>query len=275
MEIGIFSRTYENISLEEIFQRMSEQGIYHTQFNLSSAGMDTLPNVFDEEKLLLVRKLVQKYHITLDALSGTFNMIDPDMEARQRGCRQFEVQCQIAKYLDIPIVTLCTGSKHPNNKWAFHEDNLKDAAWDDLMRSTEQILQYAQKYDIILGVETEVSNIICTPNKARRYLDAVGSANLKIIMDGANLFRKEQIPQMKQILQEAFGMLGKDIVLAHAKDLSVLGDMSFVAAGEGELDYKTYIRLLRQYDYQGALILHGLSEGQIGKSVEFLKRAME
>lgn len=274
MEIGIFSRTYERLSLEAVFQQMDRQGIHHTQFNLSSAGMAALPDSVDEETLLTVRALAKKYGITLDALSGTFNMIDPDVDARTRGCRQFETQCRAARLLGIPIVTLCTGSRHPTNKWAWHEDNLTEAAWSDLMRSTEEILRYAEDNGITLGVETEASNIICTPEKARQYLDDVGSSNLKIIMDGANLFRPEQVPRMGSILEEAFDALGKDIVLAHAKDFSLGQDIDFVAAGEGELDFPLYIRLLKQCGYGGPLVLHGLAQSQIEKSVAFLKRAM-
>jgi len=79
---------------------------------------------------------------------------------------------------------------------------------------------------------------------------------------------------MDQVLDDAFALLGKDIVLAHAKDLSLQENIAFVAAGEGELDFPHYISLLKKYHYTGALILHGLSVEQIGKSVAFLKRAM-
>lgn len=274
MEIGIFSRTYEHMPLEAIFREMVSQGIRHTQFNLSSAGMDTLPAVMDEEKLMEIRELADRYGITMDALSGTFNMIDPDEGRREQGCRQFETQCRIARFLDIPIVTLCTGSRHPADKWTWHPDNLTESAWSDLMRSTERVLRSAQDNGIILGVETEASNIICTPEKARRYLDAVGSPNLKIIMDGANLFHKEEVSHMEQVLREAFDALGRDIVLAHAKDFSLTDGISFVAAGEGELDFPLYIRLLKTSGYNGPLVLHGLAVSQIEKSVAFLKRAM-
>ena len=75
-------------------------------------------------------------------------------------------------------------------------------------------------------------------------------------------------------MEEAFDALGKDIVLAHAKDFSLGQDIDFVAAGEGELDFPLYIRLLKQCGYGGPLVLHGLAQSQIEKSVAFLKRAM-
>ncbi len=274
MEIGIFSRTFEVSDLEETYKRMIKQGITHTQFNLSNAGISTLPIYLDEKKIEEIGNMTKRYQIQLSALTGTFNMIDPDVQVKKKGCDQFRIQCQIAHMLQIPIVSLCTGSKHPKSKWKWHDDNKKQSSWDDLMRSTEVILRYAKEYDVILGVETEASNIINTPYRARTYLDQVGSKRLKIIMDGANLFRPDQIPDMREIFQEAFAMLGKDIVLAHAKDLCLKNDIEFVAVGEGVLDFPYYIELLRREKYKGPLIMHGLTEQQVSSSKRFLKEIL-
>ena len=50
-EIGIFSRTYEIGDLEETYRRMTANGITHTQFNLSNAGLPSLPEHVAETKL--------------------------------------------------------------------------------------------------------------------------------------------------------------------------------------------------------------------------------
>ncbi len=276
MDIGIFSRTYQITELEHTYQRMKADNICHTQLNLSNAGLDTLPDAVDNKKLEEIRRLTKEYGIIPDAISGTFNMVNPDEEARLKGCGQFRVQCRIASMLEIPVVSLCTGSRDPKNKWRWHEDNSSQASWDTLMRSTETILKYAQEYQVVLGVEPETANIVDSPQKARKYLDEFACPNLKIIMDGANLFCLERIGDMEEVLGEAFELLGKDIVLAHAKDIASENNsfgrkMEFAAAGEGLLDYRLYIRLLRRYGYKGPLIMHGLSEAQIPKSRRFLK----
>ena len=273
-EIGIFSRTYEIGDLEETYRRMTANGITHTQFNLSNAGLPSLPEHVAETKLEEIRTLTAKYNIRLDALSGTFNMIDPDEEARKKGCDQFKLQCQIARYLGIPIVTLCTGSKNKESKWKWHEDNTKQSSWDDLMRTTETILKYADDNDVILGVETEASNINCSPEIARKYMDASGSDRIKIIMDGANLFHDGDAADMEKVLKEGFEILGRDIVLAHSKDISFKGNTEFVAAGQGDLDFRLYIDLLKKTGYEGALIMHGLSEEQIPASKKFLEEIL-
>ena len=275
MNIGIFSKTYENATLEESFQKLNKDGIYHIQFNFASAGLSPLPEVISEEILNKIQTLAKQYSINLDILTGTFNMIDPDIEARNRSIQQFELQCRAAHELHIPIVSLCTGSKHPESKWKWHDDNLKEESWNDLIETTKKIIPFAEKYNVILGVETEASNIIDTADKARKYLDEIHSPHLKIIMDGANLFHPGQKQPMKETLDHAFAVLGKDIVIAHAKDFSYDGNLKFVAAGEGELDFPYYVQLLKENGYTGSIIMHGLSEQQIPTSKQFLERILE
>lgn len=274
MNIGIFSKTYENCTLEETFQKLNKDGIYHTQFNFASAGLSPLPTTISEEIIEDIKSLSKKYGITLDILTGTFNMIDSDINARNKAIAQFELQCKAAHDLHIPIVSLCTGSRNPESKWKWHDDNLKEDAWMDLIDTTKQIIQFAEKYNVILGVETEASNIINTADKARQYLDEINSPYLKIIMDGANLFHPGQKQPMKETLDNAFKLLGKDIVIAHAKDFSYDGSLKFVAAGEGELDFAYFIHLLHQVGYDGSIIMHGLSEQQIPSSKQFLERIL-
>ena len=66
--------------------------------------------------------------------------------------------------------------------------------------------------------------------------------------------------RMKEILDEAFALVGKDIVMAQAKDLDHDGDAGHKAAGEGKLDYSRYLSLLHANGFKGPLLLHGLSE---------------
>lgn len=275
MYLGIFSKVYDAWNLEEVCRRMRSDGLLWTQFNLQSAGLESLPQAVSDEKLQSIQNTFKRYAIRPVALSGTFNMIDPDEDARKNACAQFSLQCRVARELGIPIVTLCTGSRHPQSKWKWHEENRSPAAWSALMRSTETILKYAQENGVYLGVEPEVNNIICSPQKAREYLDVVGSKRLRIVMDGANLFHAEQFAKMRKTLQEAFALLGRDIVLAHAKDIVCKREMEFVAPGKGSLDYKTYLALLEQCGYKGALIMHGLSEQQVPQSARFLQELID
>lgn len=263
MQQGIFTRTYPSTDIDAVFAQMETDKLHYAQLNLSSAGLPSLPEEWPADSISRISDAALRYDIHISALSGTFNMIHSDKDIRRSGCRQFELQCRIASQLGAPIVTLCTGSRNAD-KWAWHDDNLSSEAWDDLLDSTREILKYAEKYDVILGIETEANNIINTPQRARRYLDSFNSAHLGIIMDGANLFRPGQASMQRRILDEAFDLLGDDIILAHAKDFRDGAKLQFTGPGRGMLDFEYYIQKLCRAHYRGPIIMHGLECCDIG-----------
>ena len=129
----------------------------------------------------------------------------------------------------------------------------------------------AQRAGVVLAFEPEVNNVVDSAKKARRLLDEIGSPFLKVTFDAANLFHAGELPRMKEILDEAFDLVGKDVVLAHAKDLDHDGDAGHKAAGQGKLDYDRYVALLHGCGFPGPLLLHGLSEAQVPGCVAFLR----
>jgi sugar phosphate isomerase/epimerase len=159
--------------------------------------------------------------------------------------------------------------------WRHHPDNYTPAAWADLVDSIGKALEIAERHDVTLAVEPEVSNVADSAAKGRRLLDEMGSPRLKIIIDGANLFHAGELPRMHEILEEAFDLLGGDIVLAHAKDLDRDGQAGHVAAGRGLLDYDHYLRLLKKVGFDGPLILHSLAEDEVSECVKFLREKLE
>jgi len=83
-----------------------------------------------------------------------------------------------------------------------------------------------------------------------------------------------ELPRMREMLDEVFALVGKDIVMAHAKDLDHDGDAGHKAAGEGKLDYDRYLSLMHTYGFKGPLLLHGLSEAQVPRCVAFLREKL-
>ncbi|MEX2558734.1 MAG: hypothetical protein WD403_02415 [Pirellulales bacterium] len=59
--------------------------------------------------------------------------------------------------------------------------------------------------------------------------------------------------------------------MAHAKDLVRDGEAGDQAAGSGLLDYRRYLSLLSQAHYGGPLILHGLSEAEVPRTIERMR----
>jgi sugar phosphate isomerase/epimerase len=173
------------------------------------------------------------------------------------------------------VITLCTGTRDPDDMWKRHPDNDSQEAWKDLISSVREAIRIGEENDVTLCFEPEVANVVDSAKKGRQLLDEIGSPRLKVVMDGANLFHAGELPRMREVLDEAFALLGNDIVLAHAKDISRDGEAGHEAAGTGLLDYDHYISLIRGVGYDGPLILHGLNESQVDGCVAFLREKLE
>ena len=270
--IGIFAKTFVRPTLEENLEAVAGHGLSVVQYNLACAGLPSLPERIEPSLARQIAAAAASRGITLAAVSGTFNMIDPVRERRDAGMRRLDQLAGACALLGTGIITLCTGTRDPDDMWRGHPANGRPDAWADLLRAMERALAIAEEHDLQLAIEPETANVVDSPARAARLLDELRSPRLKVVMDPANLFRVEELPRQRPILEAAFDLLGPDIVLSHAKDVrAVDGAVRHVAAGTGVLDYQHYLTLLRHIPVP--LIVHGLAEAEVARALAFLRGA--
>jgi sugar phosphate isomerase/epimerase len=274
MRIGIFTKVFERTTLAERLEAVRAHGLDCVQFDLSCAGAAPMPDRIDPALCDQIREAFSTQGITMSAVNGTFNMIHPDLNARREGLRRLRELALACEPLGTSIITLCTGTRDPYSMWRRHPDNDAPDAWDDLLHAMEEALTLTEETRVTLAFEPEVSNVVDSARKARLLLDTLRSPRLKVVMDGANIFHAGELPHMRAILDEAFDLLGPEIVIAHAKDLSHDGEAGNLAAGTGLLDYPLYLSLLQRAGFTGPLILHGLTEAQASDAVAFLRNTL-
>jgi sugar phosphate isomerase/epimerase len=270
MRLGIFAKTFARPSLEEVLDAVKAHDLDCVQFNMACAGLPSLPDEIPASVCRHIARCMAERGIAMAAVSGTFNMIHPDLEQRREGMRRLNMLAAACASMGTRVITLCTGTRDPDDMWSWHPDNDSFEAWKDLTEAIEQALNIAEKWDVTLAFEPEVANVVHSAVKARRLLDDFHSSRLKVVMDAANLFHAGDLGRMDVVLGEAFDLLGRDIGIAHAKDLKEDGGAGHLAAGQGSLDYTRYLRLLRECGFNGPLVLHSLEEAQIDDSVAFL-----
>lgn len=273
MRIGIFARTFSRPSLEEVLDTVAAYGLHETQFNMSVAGLPSMPEEIEQALADRVREAASGRNVTVAAVSGTFNMAHPNQWIRRDGLRRLGVIAGSCERLGTSTITLCTGTRDRENMWRRHPDNGTPEAWRDMLATMQEALETAEEHGVTLAFEPEIGNVVDSARKGRRLLDEMISPHLKVVMDAANLFDAEDpargLSRSKEILYEAFELLGDDIVIAHAKDVRASGEI--VAAGKGDLDYDLYLEHLFEAGYHGPLILHGLAEEEVAGSLTFLR----
>jgi sugar phosphate isomerase/epimerase len=276
VRIGIFAKTFARSSPEDVFDALVGYGLGETQFNMSVAGLSSLPEEVAPELADRVRVAAAGRRIALVAVSGTFNMIHPDEEVRRDGLRRLGVLAGACDRLGTSTVTLCTGTRDPEDMWRRHPDNARPEAWRDLLATMREALEMAEEHGVTLAFEPEAANVVDSAEKGRRLLDEMRSPHLKVVMDAANLFDAgdptRRLSRSEEILERAFELLGGDLILAHAKDVNASGGV--VAVGKGDLDYDLYLKHLKEAGYGGPLVMHGLTEEEVEGSLAFLRRKL-
>lgn len=276
MRPGVFARTFARPSPEGVFDALASHGLRETQFNMSVVRLSPLPEEIDSALTDRIRVAAAERRIALVAVSGTFNMIHPDEEVRRDGLRRLGVLAGACDRLGTSTVTLCTGTRDPEDMWRRHQDNARPEAWRDLLATMQEALETADEYGVTLAFEPEAANVVDSAAKGRRLLDEMRSPRLRVVMDAANLFDAKdptrRLSRSEEILAEAFELLGGDLLLAHAKDVNESGEV--VAVGKGDLDYDLYLKYLNEVGYRGPLIMHGLAEEEVEGSLAFLRRKL-
>lgn len=266
--LGIFSKTFARSTVEEVFREVASRKLPFIQFNFSSAGLPTLPDQIEPAAIDEIRQATEQYYIRIAAVSGTFNLIDPDFELRDQNLRRLAVLAAACEALAAPVITLCTGTRNRGDMWRGHPDNGTAAAWDEMVEGIRLALWITEPFGIKLAVEPEPGNVMRDARKARKLLDEVGSSRLGIIFDAANILAGKPDSPQQDVLGEAFELLGNDIALAHGKEF-VREESAARIPGEGDLDWDLYVRLLAKTSYKGPLILHGFAEDNADDAVAF------
>ncbi len=256
MKLGIFAKTFPGVSPHGVLKAVGEAGYGTAHFNLACAGLAAMPDSVPDDAVAEISSAVAESRISLCGLSATFNMIHPDPSQRTKGLRQLEVLARTAQTLSIPLLTLCTGSRDPDDQWRHHRDNQSVEAWTDLCRSMEKAIAIADAHGVDLGVEPELANVVNSPGAALQLLRDLQSDRIRIVIDPANLAEGATVREHTRITSKAVDQLAESIAMAHAKDRDESGQV--VACGRGVIDFERYLQDLRSIDFAGPLVTHGL-----------------
>ena len=287
MKIGICTTDFRYAQpVSQLFRKMQSMGYETTQLafcSVSECAFEAshqieIPGEVTAETLKAIRTASRETGIPIGAINGTWNMAHPDKEVREEGIRRFDGFLRAVADLECSIVSLCSGSRNRDHLWRFSPETAGPDAWADMLNSMQRSVALAEKYGITLAIETEAANVIDTPEKARRIMDEVGSPNLKMILDCANLFHNGEatVESMRPAIDRAMANFGSDIVLAHGKDIQPSEGIQFCGTGFGIVDFPYMIAQLRAAGYRGDMMLHGIyNEDDMPGCLEFMKKCMK
>jgi sugar phosphate isomerase/epimerase len=242
IELGVFARVFPVGTPSRVAEMIKAAGFSTTQLNLAALGRPTLDPSLTEADAASIAADFEATGVRIWGLSGTFNAIHPDRAVRDIGIAACRTTIARAGTMGAEVVTLCTGSRDPHDKWRAHPDNGTSAAWHDLRATLDALIPAAVEARVHLGIEPEPGNVIRDTETAIRLLRELDgdTRHLAIVLDPANLLTVRTLPRQRRILSRAFDALGGYVAGVHAKDVVASGH---AAPGTGGMDYELVMRL--------------------------------
>ena len=241
MKTGITQFAVGKVSLDEILSLCREAGYEAVELVFAEDGRDLDANMSDAElKKVGHRCAAAGVEITsvvaLYAEGG--NLLSRKVEEREKKVRCVARSLEIAGVLGVGAVLL-----HPG---ALGAEGTYEEAWDDLRDALKALAPQAQRHQVCIAIENVWNKFLLSPREARQFIDEVGSPWVGFYLDTANMM--------------AYGYpehwilsLGPRIKRVHFKDFK-RREHQFVNLLDGDTDWPTVMKLLRQIGYQGAVI---------------------
>jgi sugar phosphate isomerase/epimerase len=260
MRLGVFAKTFPGRDPGAVLAAARGAGFASVQYNMACSGLPAMPDAITPAQAADVARAATETGVAIAAVSGTYNMIHPDPAVRAAGLHRLSVLIDSAADMGTGIVTLCTGTRDPDDQWRHHPDNATPEAWADLLAEMAKACALAEARGVRLGIEPELANVVDSAPRARALIDALQSPAPAIVLDPANLFEVVPLATQRDLIARAVDLLTDRIVMAHAKDRDAQG--GFATAGTGVVDFPHFMATLRSAGFDGDLVTHGLTAAE-------------
>jgi len=262
VKLAIFTGVYAGLPLEEAAKRIKADGFSAVVLEGIFADVRFDPLGPDWKAAAKITSCLDRNGIRVVGLYGYYNVVAVNPETRRRGEQRMQFLIENWKRLGSNDISTETGSLNPQSEWNDSPENATEAAYQQCRTSLEKFARLAEKTGAVISIEPYWKNIISSVERTERLFRDIPSPALKLVMDPCNYFRKAQLAQMQPMLQDIFQRVGRQTVLAHAKDVKAAAnadDTELPYAGKGVLDYPLYLRLLAQLDREMYLAIEHLT----------------
>lgn len=169
------------------------------------------------------------------------NLAAKEQTIRERSKRYFEKSIEASAELQSQLVLVTAG-------WGYRNES-REEAWKRSCESLQQIAEYARQRGITLALEPLQrieSNLVCNLTDLIEMVNDISCPSLKGMVDTVAMAVEGEE------LESYFEQLGEEFVHIHLIDGKPGGHLAW---GDGNLPLASYMQILEQHNYKGALTL--------------------
>lgn len=237
MNVGIRAHDLPKQPLNSLVTDLSQRGLNSVQLALNkSFDFDTSLGCLNPGMAHHIGHAFRRHDIQIAVLGCYVNIIHPDSSERRHALARFKEHLRFARDFSCSIVGTETGNVHADI--VYTEENFREEPFREVVHSVQELVEEAERFGVIVGIEPGVNHPLHSPEKVGRMLDMVNSNNLQIIFDPVNFLTIDNYMQQREIFQKAIDSWGDRVAVIHAKDFVVEEGVIYPAPlGKGLLDY--------------------------------------
>lgn len=272
MNLGVRAHNFGKLPLEELVDKISEKRFSSVQLALAKAiqGISTDLGSLSPGMAYHIGNAFRSKGIQIAVLGCYINLIHPDQTERKKALEKFKEHIRYARDFGCSIVATETGTLSADS--SFNINNYSREALEEVIKSVSELVEEAEKFGVIVGIEAGTKNPIHSSKRMKDLLDAVKSNNLQVVFDPLNLMTMDNYQRQEEVFEEAMDLFGDRIAVIHAKDLLIEnGIVKTTPVGKGLLDYECIFKLIKYRKPFINILLEDVKEPYMDKSIAFLK----
>lgn len=270
MTVGILAHLLGKLPAPELAAQVASRGFDYVQLALAKAieGIDFSLGKLSPGLANEIGGAFDRAGVGIAVLGCYASLIDLDDATFRYNVERFKEHLRHARHFGAPTVATEVGVPPTADPAQL------DRHWQRLHQALGELVEEAERWGVTIGLEAAQTHLIDTSGKLAETIERFPSSCVGVVLDPCNLLNRHNADAHRDVIEEAFRLLGPRVVSAHAKDWRRTdnGDLIETAAGSGGLDYALFFRLLEQYKPRGFVTLEAVDgDMQMAAAARFVR----
>ena len=244
MKLGIATGVYLNYPLHAAIEQIADAG-YDT-LDIWSGRPHVYRHDFTAKELIDLRLKIEGLGLSVSSFLPAFHrypytLSSPNDSVRSDSIQYMKECMENAVLLGAPIVLIVP-------ERSLVGQSVEDA-WNRLVDSVVQVCDYADQFEIRLGIEAVnhfVSDLVTTASEAMKVIDEVNHEKLGVVIDSGHMNLSSET------ISEAINMPGDKLLQVHVNDNDGQHQQNLIP-GEGTFNFFELIQELGKVRFKGVL----------------------
>lgn len=220
----------------------------------------------DHARIKAVREAFAKHDVVIAEVGRWCNLMDADEKKRAENLKKVTEGLALADEVGARCCVDIAGSFNKDIWYGPHPDNITPRHFELAVENARKIIDAVKPRRARFTYEMLGWALPDSPGSYRAMLKAIDRKGFGVHLDPCNLVNSpKRFYENGLLINECFDQLGEHIVSCHAKDLKWNVEMNIhfveVPPGDGQLDYKTFLRRLSRLDNVPLMVEHCDQEG--------------